>query len=108
MYLDLYPVLYLDADSRDSYVDPEGVPTLALCDLSAPDALQRRGFSFGTSTGTAMERCRLCGRAAIFIAVLHDGAKVPYCAGHLPRWQAMQEIAYLQFIQARGKGSREA
>jgi len=35
--------------------------------------------------------CRLCKRQATYIAILHDGAKVPYCAKHLPKWRALQE-----------------
>jgi hypothetical protein len=35
--------------------------------------------------------CRLCKRQATYIAILHDGAKVPYCAKHLPKWRALEE-----------------
>jgi hypothetical protein len=35
--------------------------------------------------------CRLCQRHATYIAILHDGAKVPYCAKHLPKWQVLEE-----------------
>jgi hypothetical protein len=35
--------------------------------------------------------CRLCKRQATYIAILHDGARVPYCTKHLPKWQASEE-----------------
>ncbi len=36
-----------------------------------------------------MERCRMCRKAAVFIAILNDGARIPYCEKHLPEWQGV-------------------
>jgi hypothetical protein len=52
---------------------------------------------------TYQERCRVCRAEAMFVAVLHDGAHVPYCRDHLPDWKALDqsaamEGAYQQFL----------
>jgi len=45
--------------------------------------------------------CRLCQRRATYIAILHDGAKVPYCSKHVPEWQAKEEErAYDNLLRA--------
>jgi hypothetical protein len=39
----------------------------------------------------------------MFVAVLHDGARVPYCAKHLPNWKEPKEDAYEKLMRALRK-----
>jgi hypothetical protein len=45
-------------------------------------------------------RCRLCRAKAVYVAVLHDGARIPYCAKHLPDWQALDDKTFDELIAA--------
>jgi hypothetical protein len=57
----------------------------------------------GSTYGVTMrpERCRLCGSEAIFVAVLHDGARVPYCFKHFPQWYQLDEkVEYENLVAA--------
>jgi len=46
-----------------------------------------------------MERCRVCKKTAVYLAILHDGARVPYCRKHLPRWNVDPEkLAYQRLM----------
>jgi hypothetical protein len=46
-----------------------------------------------------MERCRMCRKSAVYIAVLHDGARIPYCRKHLPDWHGLNSGLWNELIE---------
>ena len=59
------------------------------------------GFSSFLSMLAMPLNCRLCRCMATYVAILHDGAKVPYCAKHLPKWRALDEKrAYEELLRS--------
>jgi hypothetical protein len=51
--------------------------------------------------------CRICQAEAVYVAVLHDGARIPYCQKHLPDWQALDHKTFDELIKALLKVCRE-
>jgi hypothetical protein len=46
-----------------------------------------------------MEQCRLCSEDAVMVAILDDGARVPYCEVHIPVKDDLEDL-HDDFIRA--------
>jgi hypothetical protein len=62
--------------------------------VGAPEPIIRYSFVM------RQERCRVCRAEAVFVAILHDGARVSYCPKHLPTWKEPELDAYRELLRA--------